>query len=155
MAAPTPTSLKRSSDGTLGQFPKLQRVLSTTTGHSLATTLRDFVDLKLFPYLKDFKARASGHLFHAFDMQVPAKIREAFGSWQKAGVTTSFWKINNAGTLVSIYNFCSCNDGVSNPSMDSSSCTRFLMSSRIVLTSSMDNPFGSGRGQSSRRRPGT
>jgi Family of unknown function (DUF5677) len=24
------------------------------------------------------------HLFHAFDMQVPTKIREAFGSWQKA-----------------------------------------------------------------------
>jgi hypothetical protein len=41
------------------------------------------------------------------------------------------------------------------PSLLSSVCTRPLISSRIALTSSIGNPFGSRSGQSSRRKPGT
>jgi hypothetical protein len=41
------------------------------------------------------------------------------------------------------------------PSLLSSACTRPLISSRITLTSSTGNPFGSLSGQSSRRKPGT
>ena len=41
------------------------------------------------------------------------------------------------------------------PRCSSSACTRRLMSSRIARTSSMGRPLGSGKGQSSRKRPGT